>query len=211
MSAGSITSTDVRRAAMDLLARREHGASELQDKLLRRFSKTLRANKSRQNDEFPTSPNAFDSESAIDFAPGLELDETFSETPSNAPSTAPSEVQMTSEVLRTLIQVEVSKLTDSGLQSDARLAESFIRARANRGQGPMKVKMELRQKGLDDILVEQAMDESGVDWQSLAIDVSAKKFSRGFDPADPKQRAKRQRFLQQRGFSFEHISAVERQ
>ncbi|MFT7247100.1 MAG: regulatory protein [Candidatus Azotimanducaceae bacterium] len=176
-----ITPTDARRAAMDLLARREHGAGELCEKLLRRFNKSIRSQKSR------------------DFETDLE-----------------SDPEQSTDQLRALIQVEVDKLTASGLQSDARLAEAFVRSRVNRGQGPIKVKMGLRQKGVDDSLIEQAMAQAEVDWQALAIEIAARKFAReDFGGKDfnltAKLRAKRQRFLQQRGFSFEQISAVERE
>lgn len=192
---------------MDLLARREHGATELQDKVLRRFNKVLRAQKSARADEFSNAESeAFMNEPFLD-------EPLSNEALSNKPLSNEllSNECLSKESLSVLVELEVAKLTESGLQSDARLAESFIRARANRGQGPMKVKMELRQKGLSDDIVQQAMEESEVDWQTLAIEVSAKKFSRDFSPTDPKQRAKRQRFLQQRGFSFEQISAVERE
>lgn len=176
---------------MDLLARREHGATELQDKVLRRFNKVLRAQKASRAEEMPGA-------------------ESFFQTESFTNESLPNEC-LSKQSLSELVELEVAKLTESGLQSDTRLAESFIRAKANRGQGPMKVKMELRQKGLSDDIIQQAMMESEVDWQTLAIEVSAKKFSRDFSPSDPKQRAKRQRFLQQRGFSFEQISVVERE
>ena len=186
---------------MDLLARREHGATELQDKVLRRFNKVLRAQKSAKTDEFSDAESSFLNKPL--------LNEPFLNEP--LLNEAQSNDCLSKESLTDLVEIEVAKLTESGLQSDARLAESFIRARANRGQGPMKIKMELRQKGLNDEVVQQAMAESEIDWQALAIEASAKKFSRDFSPSDPKQRAKRQRFLQQRGFSFEQISAVERE
>ncbi|MGK0462431.1 MAG: regulatory protein, partial [Candidatus Azotimanducaceae bacterium] len=71
-------------------------------------------------------------------------------------------------------------------------------------------------KGVDDSLIEQAMAQAEVDWQALAIEIAARKFAReDFGGKDfnltAKLRAKRQRFLQQRGFSFEQISAVERE
>lgn len=162
-----ITATDVRRAAMDLLARREHGAAELITKLQKRFAKARR----RRGEEGEESPD-------------------------------PS-------VLEALIQDQVAKLTLGGLQSDLRLAESFLRSRVNRGQGPIKIRMELRQKGVADSIVESVMSEAEVDWQAVALEVAERKFAR-VSTDDLKVRAKRQRFLQQRGFSFEHISAVER-
>ena len=105
----------------------------------------------------------------------------------------------------------LEQLTAEGLQSDERLAEAFIRARANRGQGPIKIKAELRQKGISDQIISQAMLESEQDWFLLAADVAARKF-REFEPntkIDAKDRAKRSRFLQQRGFSFDHISSID--
>lgn len=168
----TISATDVRRAAMDLLARREHGADELAAKLRRRFTKYRKNN----------AEDAFDSDGASK--------------------------DMPVEQLIDLIHEEVQKLTDSGLQSNARLAESFIRSRANRGQGPLKIRMELRQKGISDAEVELAMEEAATDWHAVALEVAEKKFQ--LEDPDPKQRAKRQRFLQQRGFTFEQIQAVER-
>lgn len=225
---------------MDLLARREHSAGELCEKLLRRFNKALRAQKSSQSFFKDASKNTSKNASRKNFRRfsvnrpsnddadlGFHTDddsrfdsekETGLETDSEIDFDSEPEIEpeLSAEQLRSLIQVEVDKLTESGLQSDARLAEAFIRSRVNRGQGPMKIKMELRQKGLNDSLIEQAMAEAEVDWQLLAIDVATRKFAReDFGGKDSnltaKLRAKRQRFLQQRGFSFEQISAVERE
>ena len=108
-----------------------------------------------------------------------------------------------------LIQSETEKLTAEGLQSDARLAEAYVRARSNRGQGPRKIRMELRQKGISDDLILSAFNECETDWFELAAMASLKKF--GAEPAtDMKERARRGRFLQQRGFDFEHISEADR-
>ena len=211
----SISATDVRRAAMDLLARREHGADELITKLQRRFNKRRYLDESRSNRRHKRQ-NHKSADTEVD------LDESFSDPsePSAAPDTGflfdsedasgsnHSEEDLSAEQLMDLIQTEVQKLTESGLQSNARLAESFIRSRANRGQGPLKIRMELRNKGISDAEIELAMEEAATDWQAIAIEVAEKKFQ--LEDPDPRQRAKRQRFLQQRGFSFEQIQAVER-
>jgi regulatory protein len=186
---------DVRRAAMDLLARREHSRYELLVKLTRRFG---------DNPE--------------------------------------------------LFEQEIRKLTDEGLQSDSRLAEAFIRARTNRGQGPVKIKMELRAKQVGDELISIAFEECGIDFAALARSVAFKKFgdelvratdTKSLDKAsldgdsqdrdsqdrdsqdrgsqdretldrealdmgnlDMKSKARISRFMQQRGFSYEHISSL---
>lgn len=57
----AITATDVRRAAMDFLARREHGLQELCDKLARRFgySPLIRGEVERLRDEGLQSDTRF--------------------------------------------------------------------------------------------------------------------------------------------------------
>ena len=145
---------DIRRAAMDLLARREHSRQELGQKLLRRFS--------GQQD-------------AID--------------------------------------IEIDRLNEEGLQSDSRLAEAFIRSRVNRGQGPVKIRAELRQKGVSDGDISLAMEACEVDWFEQARDAADRKFGatlaidEDYDEA-MRLKAKVSRFLQQRGFTFDHISRL---
>ncbi len=153
-----IKKNDIRRAAMDLLARREHGNRELHNKLLLRFSKVKDA---FEHGEF-------------------ELEETIAE--------------------------EIARLQSEGLQSDTRMAEAFIRARANRGQGPVKIKAELRNKGLDESTISLTIENCGIDWFSAIKDVASKRF--GDESLDLKSRARRNRFLQQRGFTFDHINTL---
>lgn len=145
------TAVDIRRAAMDLLARREHSRLELRTKLGKRF-----------------------------------------------------------EVEPEAIAVEVDRLEAEGLQSDRRLAEAYIRARSNRGHGPVKIRIELRAKGVDDHLSAAAFAECGIDWSALAATVSVRRF--GEDPStELKEQARRGRFLLQRGFSFDHINQRSRE
>ncbi len=138
----------IRRAAMDLLARREHSFQELDQKLSRRF---------------------------------------------------PDQSEQIAGAL--------GKLQAQGLQSDERMAEAFIRARMNRGQGPIKISAELRIRGLADQIISQALDEAGVDWFAQARQVCERKFG-VLEPRDLKDKAKRARFLQQRGFSFDQIGTL---
>ena len=155
-----ITAADIRRAAMDLLARREYGNRELSDRLLRRFRK---------------------------------IESTFE----------PGELS-----IGELIEQETAKLQAEGLQSDERLADSLVRRRADRGQGPLKIKAELRARGLDNSTISLALENANVDWFKLVEAVSNKRF--GHAPMDDaKGRMRRNRFLQQRGFSFDHISAID--
>ncbi|NOY71694.1 MAG: regulatory protein RecX [Gammaproteobacteria bacterium] len=95
-------------------------------------------------------------------------------------------------------------LADQGLQSDARFAESFTRYRISRGQGPLRIRGELQQRGVSSELITLALDSEGVDWVELAGAQRCKRFG----PDRPKthaEQARQQRFLHYRGFSSEHI------
>ncbi|HDH17154.1 MAG TPA: regulatory protein RecX, partial [Gammaproteobacteria bacterium] len=96
---------DVRRRAMDLLARREHGITELSRKL----------------------------------------------------KTKGFEPELVDEVIQELV--------NDNLVSDQRFCESMIHSRFNRGHGPVKVRYELRSKGIADQIIEGVMGELAPDWQ----------------------------------------------
>jgi regulatory protein len=160
MEMTDIKPSNVRRAAMDLLARREHSRYEILVKLTRRFGDNPK-----------------------------------------------------------LYEQEVGKLTDEGLQSDFRLAEAFIRARTNRGRGPVKIKTELRAKQVDDEIISIAFEGCGVDFTGLARAVAVKKFGRELcevadietlfmETLDIKTKSRIARFMQQRGFSSDHICSL---
>jgi regulatory protein len=64
--------------------------------------------------------------------------------------------------------------------------------------------MDIRQKGIQDDLLAAAVEVSDIDWLALARDVAERKF--GNRPAkEQKDKAKRMRFLQYRGFNFDQI------
>ncbi|SDN66326.1 regulatory protein RecX [Vreelandella arcis] len=98
-------------------------------------------------------------------------------------------------------------LVEQGLQSDARFAESFIRSRIHRGQGVIRIKGELRQRGIDQETSAAAFavveEREAVDWFELAREALARRFSS--PGATPQERAKRERFLASRGFDFDQI------
>lgn len=98
-------------------------------------------------------------------------------------------------------------LAEQALQSDSRFAESFVRSRILRGQGIIRIKGELRQRGVDQHITQAALthvvEREAVDWCELASETLARRFS---SPGEsPKERAKRERFLATRGFDFEQI------
>ena len=135
---------DIRRAAMDLLARREHGLIELERKLSVRFP-------------------------------------------------------------RELIVPVLTKLQQERLQSDDRFVECYVYSRRQRGYGPMRIKSELLQKGLESELICQHLEVyQDDDWTTLARKVKERKFGLR-SPAGARERARQMRFLAGRGFSMEQI------
>ena len=104
----------------------------------------------------------------------------------------------------TEIEQVLDALIKDGLQSDARFADSFFRLRVNAGYGPNYIRAELRQRGIDEVVVAEVFSEQGVDWVEAARQVFDKKFS-GVDLTDQKARAKCMRFMQYKGFTFDQI------
>lgn len=102
---------------------------------------------------------------------------------------------------------EVARLTDEGLQSDERFAGSFVQSRINQGKGPVRIRQELKERGLNSALADEAMEESGQDWYALARDVRVRKFGESL-PEDFTEKARQMRFLQYRGFESEQIQVV---
>lgn len=98
-------------------------------------------------------------------------------------------------------------LAEQGLQSDERFAEGFLRSRILRGQGPLKIRLDLERRGLDREVIRQAFDEAARrgegDWFVLACEALVRRFS---GPGDtPRERARRERFLAGRGFDFDQV------
>lgn len=148
-----VTPGELRLAGMDLLARREHGSSELKTKLTKRFRK-------RECD-----PEA--------------------------------------------VEQVVQQLIEEGLLSDERFAASRVRQLAGRGYGPSRIRNDLRQQRVEHLIsdtMEEAFD-SEVDWEAEAAAVYEKKYGdapiEGDWDARQRERGRRLRFMQYRGFGAE--------
>ena len=106
-----------------------------------------------------------------------------------------------------IIDATVAQLASEGLVSDERFAESFVMAKMRKGQGPVRIRAELKQRGVSAELVQLQVYEAGHDWFALANEVRERKFG-GAIPADFKDKAKQMRFLEYRGFDSEQIRAA---
>ena len=106
------------------------------------------------------------------------------------------------EITETLDALEAERLL-----SDARFAESYVRSRSARGFGPLRIRLELQERGVDEALIEQYIAEAEEDWTELARAQHRKRFG-SQRPADFNERAKQARFLQGRGFPSDIIHRV---
>ena len=100
-----------------------------------------------------------------------------------------------------------SQGSEQGLQSDDRFAGAFVQSRINQGKGPVRIRLDLSQRGVSDAVIEMALEASAADWHGLAREVRERKFGPG-EPADFKAKAKQMRFLQYRGFEQDHIQSA---
>lgn len=101
-----------------------------------------------------------------------------------------------------LISAILDELVAKGWQSDARYAHSYTQSAVGRGKGELVIRQHLRQQQVDERLIDAALAEH--DFYALAASVYAKKY-RTRAGRERKELARRQRFLAQRGFSFDQI------
>jgi regulatory protein len=101
------------------------------------------------------------------------------------------------------IDTVLAALTESGLLSDARYAEAYVRSNAARF-GAARLRQTLRQKGLAGELIDaQLAGTDTADELSRARAIWTRKFAA--TPQDAREWARQARFLQSRGFSSDVI------
>lgn len=95
--------------------------------------------------------------------------------------------------------------TSRGWLSDARAATQLVHAKRSRF-GTQRITHELRQKGISESLISDALPQLKETELEAAREVWKKKF--GTTSQDEKEKAKQVRFLQSRGFSLDAIFKV---
>jgi len=101
----------------------------------------------------------------------------------------------------------IADLGARGLQSDARFAESMVRARVSRGYGPLRIAAELKARGVADAIGREALEAWTGEWAALAAQARRKRFG-VLVPREWSERARQQRFLEYRGFEQDHIRSA---
>jgi len=101
----------------------------------------------------------------------------------------------------------VARLVELELISDVRFAEGFVRSRLQRGQGPLRIRAQMRDRGIDDQLADDILTETGEFWQCKAEQAREKRFGKGH-PSERTTWGRQARFLSQRGFPGDVIYRV---
>ena len=103
------------------------------------------------------------------------------------------------------VEAVLDELAQRNWLSDARAAEQMVTQRRSR-YGSQRIAHELRQKGIGEELIAEALPQLKASELEAAREVWARKF--GQPAQDQKERARQARFLQSRGFSMETILKV---
>lgn len=101
----------------------------------------------------------------------------------------------------------VERLQAENLVSDLRFAESLVTARRHRGQGPIRIRRELEEKGVAESLIDGILAPRDRSWSLLAAEVRQRKFGEAL-PAAFRERARQARFLQYRGFTADQVQVA---
>jgi regulatory protein len=104
-------------------------------------------------------------------------------------------------------EAAVAQLVREKFVDDARYAGHFVGYHAARGQGPVRIAMDLRQAGVAEALVEAAVDPRAPAWRERCAGVRRRRFGAAL-PQDWTERGKQARFLQYRGFTSDQVRAV---
>jgi regulatory protein len=106
-----------------------------------------------------------------------------------------------------VVAAVVEGLVAERLLSETRYVEQFIRQHAGRGHGPVRIRADLRERGVPEAEIEAGLDAAGEDWVAVAREARRRRFGVS-PPGDYPERARQARFLQYRGFSHEQIRAA---
>jgi regulatory protein len=105
-----------------------------------------------------------------------------------------------------IVDTCLEDLRDRHYLDDERYARQFVAAHAQRGHGPVRIRHELTERGLNVELAETALAQHG-DWSQRAQQVRSRRF--GVEPPrDWAEKARQARFLQYRGFSNDDIRSA---
>ncbi|MBT8119884.1 MAG: recombination regulator RecX [Gammaproteobacteria bacterium] len=98
----------------------------------------------------------------------------------------------------------ICELEQGGWLSDERYTEAYIRMRQQKGFGPLRIAIELNERGVDERIIDTYLQDVEDSWQQILEQQYLKKY-KNRPVEDYSDKAKRIRFLQYRGF---HLDAI---
>lgn len=98
----------------------------------------------------------------------------------------------------------IEKLINNNLLSEERFTESYIIMRKRRGYGPGRIALELRERGVDEVLFDGFLDRNNPDWHDVMRQQYRKKYGNQL-AHEYAEKVKRAKHLQSRGFPLDWI------
>lgn len=105
-----------------------------------------------------------------------------------------------------LIDDVLARLERESYQSDERFVEAFVRMRQAKGIGAQRLRHELRTRGIENQLIERALEAPGAEKTLQILRVWQKKFATL--PGDAEEKQRQVRFLLYRGFGREDVERL---
>jgi len=114
------------------------------------------------------------------------------------------------EINDEMIAIVITQLKHDGYLSDQRFAESYLRSRLDKGEAPWLAIKRARQKGADDVSLQQALHELTADYdaEQTARDLLIMRDPAGFRFEDERAWQRQARFLQNKGFASDIVLRV---
>ncbi len=104
------------------------------------------------------------------------------------------------------INATINTLQEQGYLNDQRYSANFIEWNSAKS-GPLKLRYQLKNKGIASDLIEAMLADSATDELQVAYALWQRKFA-GKIATSPKEKARQIRFLLSRGFSYDIITQV---
>lgn len=103
----------------------------------------------------------------------------------------------------------LDQLQEQGWLDEGRFIESFVRSRVQKAYGPLRIKAELAQRGIDRSLAERALGALHDEWPAIAEQALRHRFGTPV-PATPDDHRRFRNFLLRRGFVAEQVARLMR-
>ena len=103
------------------------------------------------------------------------------------------------------VEAIVAEFCEHNWLSEVRYCEGFVRARLRKGQGKIRIINDANGHQLEKDIILSVLKEADVDWFDLALQTYCRRYGEQA-VKDIKEKAKRIRFMQYRGFTMEQIN-----